>query len=164
MDFMSTVFKTTAATNPNIIGGALHPGILGTIMGIRASQAEVAGLEASASAEDRAARVEELKGKQEANAIRDRLIRTLAQNNAAAGGSGIDVSSGTIQTGIRENIGQAERELSVSRFDAGVAAGERRNRALLLRNEAKGVKLAGQGRAFTQLFEMGARTAGRGAA
>ena len=164
MDFMSTVFKTTAIAGPTAGLGALNPGTIGIIMGYRASQAEAAGLEASASMEERAARVEELKGKQEANAIRDRLIRTLAQNNAAAGGSGIDISSGTIQTGIRENIGQGERELSVSRFDAGVAAAERRNRALLLRNEAKGVKLAGKARAATQLFEMDSKAASLGAA
>ncbi len=85
--------------------------------------------------EDQNARVEELRGKRQANALRQELLESIAANNASAGSAGIDIQSGSVRGANEASIRNANRELSVIRGDSAIRAAQLRSRARMLRDQ-----------------------------
>lgn len=99
---------------------------------------------------------EVLRGEQEANRVREALIRTLAANNAARGAAGIDLSGSpeTLDLALAE---QAERELAVLRDNAALRAAQSRASADLSRLQGRAALLGGIGSAAGSLFRYAER-------
>ena len=134
----------------------------GALSNIRAGQASAAALETEARFETFRAGQEQTKGQQEQNAIREKLLRTLAQNRAAAGASGISLDSGSVETVMNESIAAANRELSITRQNADIAASSRSARADQLRLSASAARSGGVGRAAFGLLDAAYRERRRG--
>lgn len=134
----------------------------GALENIRAGQAAAAATETEARFESFRAGQEMTAGQQEQNAIREKLLRTLAQNRAAAGASGITLDSGSVDTVINESINAANRELEISRQNATIAASARQSRADQLRLSAQSARAGGVGRAAFGLLDAVYRSKRRG--
>lgn len=93
---------------------------------------------------------EALRGEQEANRVREALLRTLASNNAARAAAGLDIA-GTPLTVDEEVTRQAERELRVVAGNAAIREAEARATASLRRSSARLSLLAGLGQGAGQL-------------
>jgi len=159
----------SAATTLPLIGRVTLDDILaggatafGALSNIRAGQASAAALETEARFETFRAGQEQTKGQQEQNAIREKLLRTLAQNRAAAGASGITLDSGSVQTVMNESIAAANRELSITRDNAAIAGAARAARADQLRLSAGAARSGGVGRAAFGLLDAAMRERRRG--
>lgn len=68
------------------------------------------------------ARAEEIKGKQQANAIRENLRRTIASQNAAFAARGISPQSGTPVVLGRESRAAAMNDIDIARFNSDIAS------------------------------------------
>jgi len=134
----------------------------GALANIRAGQATAAAAETEARFETFRAGQEQTQGQQQANAIREKLLRTIAQNRAAAGASGIDVGSGSVDTVINESIAAANRELDITRQNATIASSARQSRADQLRLSASAARSGGVGRAAFGLLDSAYRSRRRG--
>jgi len=99
---------------------------------------------------------EALRGEQEANRVREALLRTLASNNAARAAAALDVS-GTPATVDEEVMAQAERELRVVAGNAAVRAAEARAAAALRQSAARVSLLSGLGQAGGSLVSAAER-------
>lgn len=159
----------SAATTLPLVGSVTLDDILaggatafGALANIRAGQASAAALETEARFETFRAGQEQTKGQQEQNAIREKLLRTLAQNRAAAGASGITLDSGSVQTVMDESIAAANRELNVLRGNTEIASAARTSRADQLRSSAAAARSGGVGRAAFGLLDSAMRERRRG--
>lgn len=149
----------TVGLDDVLSGGATA---FGALANIRAGQASAAAAETEARFETFRAGQEQTAGQQQANAIREKLLRTIAQNRAAAGASGITLDSGNVQTVINESIDAANRELDITRQNATMAAAARQSRADQLRLSAQAARSGGVGRAAFGLLDAAYRSKRRG--
>lgn len=96
-------------------------------MDLRARDLQRQGQQAETEAEiaDFNARQALIQGTEESNALRDKLIKTLAAQNAAFAASGVSLDSGSPVDVGQQTVSDAERELRISRSNTIVAAGGR---------------------------------------
>lgn len=125
----------------------------GALSSVRAGQMQEASLLQEAEVESLRGRQEQVKGLQEGNLIRERLIRTLAQQNAAAGASGVSLNSGSIENAMIQARADAERSLSVVRGDADISSGIRGNNVTRLRAMSGAARLKGDSSAAFGLLD-----------
>lgn len=97
---------------------------------------------------------EEVRGKQEANDITDRMIQTIAAQRLAFASQGIDIGFGTPVSITESSRNLANRQLSVTRDDALTRMLTARRQAYALKSEAGNVLASGK------LTAGGYRTAG----
>lgn len=98
------------------------------------------------------ARSEEIAGMQAANATRQRLLETLAAQNAAYAASGAALD-GTPQDVMVQTQSDGERELSIMRSQTAMNAGARRMQAGIYGQQATSAIVQGFGRAAGTLFD-----------
>lgn len=134
----------------------------GALANIRAGQASEAAAETEARFESFRAGQEQTAGQQQANAIREKLLRTIAQNRAAAGASGITLDSGNVTNVINESINAANRELDITRQNTSTAVAARQSRADQLRLSARAARTSGVARAAFGLLDSAYRSKRRG--
>ena len=141
----------SGVTADDVISGTATA--FGALSSFRAAQFDEQRFQMQSDLETFRGRQEALKGRQETVSIRDRLIRTLARNNAAAGASGIDLSSGSVRGGIEGAIRSANREISVTRSNAALKRAARLTQARQLRLEAKAARARGSQDVFFGLLD-----------
>jgi hypothetical protein len=113
---------------------------------------QAAALRSQAEMEKFNARSEEIAGMQAANATRQRLLETLAAQNAAFAASGVTLD-GTPQDVMVQTQSDGDRELSIVRSQSDMNAGARRMQAGIYGQQATGAIVQGFGRAAGTLFD-----------
>jgi hypothetical protein len=156
---------TTAATAGLLgqAGGITLGGVLSSALALSSAGMTLGGalsqqrmLSAQAEWSDFNATSEQLRGEQEANRVRDALVRTLASNNAGRAAAGVDLSGSALDVDA-EAAAQAEREVSIVRGNAAARAGSASAGAQSQRVGANAALLSGAGQAASSLFTYGQR-------
>jgi hypothetical protein len=135
------------------IGSVLSFGsAIGSIMG---GGQEAAVYKAQAKQSELAARTEELKGRDQANKIRDSLRATLASQNAAFAARGISLNSGTPLNLANQSKTQASMDIETAQFGSTMAAEAERGTAQQQRMSASSARTKGYMGAATSLYKGG---------
>lgn len=149
----ATLASTAAVAEPFSFGlreaFAAGSGLLKIVGGFRQS----AALNSQANFEEYNARNEEIAGMQQANEARARMLKALAQQNAAFGASGSDIGSGDPVTVMDQVRADGERELNTIRDQSIMRAGGRRFQAGQLREQGTSAIVSGFGGAAGTLFD-----------
>lgn len=159
----SAATATTAATAATAglfgTGGAFSLGAtlstLGTIGGIAGTVSSALSAGAVSKSEAKLAefnaKQEEIRGKEEANAIKSDVARALASANARGAASGIDISSGSPVTAQKEALRDANEALSTAGTNAKLRAETDRQRAAIARARGRNAVRSGAVRASSIL-------------
>lgn len=107
-------------------------------------------------------RVAAANAKKEENVAREQLLRDLASTNAAAGSAGIQLTSGTVESGREDAFRQASRELSTIRTTEQIQQAGRRQKIQKLRVDASVAKRTGRRDAIIGLTSAASRGLRRG--
>lgn len=156
------VEAATAATIGTAVSGlgtllSVGTGIAGAISSSNqsAAQAELARLAAQSGTIT--AEMEILRGQQEANRIRENMLKTLATQRARYAGAGIVLDSGTPATVQEATTEEADRETQIIQTNAGmraatarIAAANQEARANLLDDQADSLLWGGIGSALSR--------------
>jgi hypothetical protein len=137
-----------------VLNTALALGSAGLSLGGGLAQARA--LQAQSQWQEFEAGQELLRGEQEANRVREALLRTLASNNAARAAAGVELSGSALDVDA-EAAAAAERELSIVGSNAAARAGATRASAVASRAAASGAILSGIGGAAGSLFNYASR-------
>lgn len=137
-----------------VLSSALALGSAGLSLGGGLSQARA--LEAQGQWQDFQAGQEELRGAQEANRVRDTLLRTLASNNAGRAAAGVELSGSALDVDA-EAAAAAEREVSIVGNNAAARAGAARGSAQGARVSGNAALIGGAGQAASGLFNYASR-------
>jgi len=86
---------------------------ISAIAGIASAGMSVIGGQQQQAQAQYQARIAELQGRQQAIAVTDELIQTMAMNNASAAASGLQ-STGSVEEAQKQNIIKASEELSIN--------------------------------------------------
>ena len=97
------------------------------------------------------AKQEEIRGLEEANAIKHDVARALASSNARGAASGISISSGSPVTAQKEALSDANNALSTAGTNAKLRAETERVRAGLARSRGRNAVRSGTSRAASIL-------------
>lgn len=114
--------------------------IFGTIAGASAAKGQSA---IQARQAELTARSEEVRGQEEANAIKRDVARALASSNARGAASGIDISSGSPVTAQKEALSDANNALSTAGTNAKLRAETARIRSSLYRQRGRNAVRSG---------------------
>jgi hypothetical protein len=156
---------TTAATTGLIgYGGSVTlGGVLSTALALGSAGLSLGGglaqsraLQAQSQWQEFQAGQEVLRGEQEANRVRETLLRTLASNNAGRAAAGVELSGSAVDVDA-EAAAAAERELAIVGNNAAARAGSARASALASRASASGALIGGIGGAAGSLFNYATR-------
>lgn len=134
----------------------------GVLSELKAADLEAGVFEQKAELEKLQAEIEAINGKAAENDARERMIRAMSQNIAAASSSGIDLGSGTIQTGIQEIQKRGRREIDLERTNKAINVAARRSQAAQFRLQAAASKKTGRTRAAFGLLDFARNRAIRG--
>lgn len=118
-------------------------------------------LESRSRRETIKAKQAEVEGLQQQNQITARLLDTLAAQEAAFAASGIDISSGTAESGREESREQASRRLSTARSNKRLNRLSRRARSRSLLLAAGNARAAGATEAIGDVASFGLNEANR---
>lgn len=142
------------------VGGFLSgtAAIFGAVSSIEAGKAESARAQFEAGQLQVEGQQAAANAKKEENEAREALLRTLASTNAAAGAAGIDIGSGTVESGRQEAFRQANREISTVRSDNEIQQLQRRGKIAQLRIDASTARRAGRLDAAFGLTDAAARS------
>lgn len=159
-----------SAAASSVVSLASTIGTIGTLLsgGFTALQflskanATAGSSEAQARALEIQARQEEIRGIQESNVIKQRTLRALATNNAAAGARGIDISSGSFKDVQAEIQRQSDMQLSITRGDSEASSLSDYISASNKRSDAAYEQQSGIFGAGASLFETAFRASARG--
>jgi hypothetical protein len=143
-----------SVTLGGVLSSALALGSAGMTLGGALNQQRM--LSAQAEWSDFNATSEQLRGEQEANRVRDTLLRTLASNNAGRAAAGVDLSGSAIDLDA-DAAAQAEREVSIVRGNAAARAGSTSAGAQSQRVGANAALIGGLGQAGGSLFNYAQR-------
>jgi hypothetical protein len=113
--------------------------------------AQARALQGQAQWQDFQAQQEMLRGEQQANRVREALLRTLASNNAGRAAAGVELSGSALDVDAAA-AAAAERELAIVSNNAAAQAAARRASALASREAANTAMLEGIGKAAGSLF------------
>lgn len=108
------------------------------------------------------AKQEEIRGLEEASAIKRDVARAIASANARGAASGIDVSSGSPVTAQKQALTDANSAWSTAGTNAKLRAETERVRAQIARQRGRNAVRAGQGQAVSILGNFAADQADRG--
>lgn len=139
-------------------GSLLSAGLSGgsAFGSILAGYQQQAVFKAQATQSSMAARAEELKGRQQADKIRNALLSTLASQRAAFGARGLAPSSGTFRTISGESATQASRDIDIAQFGAAYASETERMQAKQYKMQGKQAVVQGYASAAAQAARMAA--------
>lgn len=115
---------------------------------IQAGRQEKAALDLQARQSDLAARQEKLRGKQQAQLIRDQLSRDLASQNALFAARGGLAGEGSAQAARGAATTEASRDIRIAQFDAGQRTTQKLIEADQYRAEGSAAQLIGVSRAI----------------
>jgi hypothetical protein len=134
--------------------------LLGTVLtGASAGLSVLSGLRTSAAMRGQAsiadfnARQQTVQGLAEGNRVRETMLRTLAAQNAAFGGRGFDLGSGTPVTLADETTAAARRQIETATDNAAIVGGQQQLTAQALRSQATGAAVGGFARAGFSLLD-----------
>lgn len=150
----------SAITALDVISGAATA--FGALSAIRAGEEDESADLLAAQQEDQNARFAALDAKIEENNARDKMIKAYAQNIAAASESGIDIGSGTVQTGLGEIARRGNREINVARVKGDIEISNRVRQAAELRMRANNSKTRGYRDAAFGVLDQARRQMQRG--
>ena len=147
-------------------------GFAGVLSGVGAVFGAVSSIEAGRTAAANAdferdqllveGKISAANAKKTENDIRENLLKNLAATNAAAASSGIQITSGSVESGREAAFRQANRELSTTQSNEQIQAANRRSRAAKLRIDADVAKKAGKRDAVVGLTLAASRELRRG--
>ena len=147
-------------------------GFAGVLAGVGAVFGAVSSIEAGNTAAKNAdferdqllveGKITSANAKKAENDARENLLANLASTNAAAGASGISITSGTVESGREAAFRQANRELSTTRTDEQIQAANRRAKTAKLRTDADVAKKVGRRDAVVGLTLAASRELRRG--
>lgn len=135
-----TAAQSAAATTSLLQTAFTGLGVLGAISG---GFSESNAYKLEAKQQELAARAEEVKGRQQAIAVQDKLRRVLASQNAAFAARGISAQSGTPIVLGNQSIAQARNDLDIARFDSASAVTGYKLQASQSRSAASRAKVSG---------------------
>jgi hypothetical protein len=138
--------KIAGASLLKIAGGNLLSGLLtgaSAFSSIQAGNMQMDILNAQARQADLNARMETLKGKQQALTIRKQLDKDLASMNATFAARGVLAGEGTAAAAEEESRRNAEEDINIARFGAEMGAESDRMQAQQYRMEAGAARSAG---------------------
>jgi hypothetical protein len=140
------------------LGGVLNTALaLGSAgLSLGGGLAQSRAMQAQAQWQDFQAGQETLRGEQEANRVRETLLRTLASNNAGRAAAGVELSGSALDVDA-EAAAAAERELSIVSGNAAARAGAARSSAQSARISGNAALLGGVGQAAGSLFNYASR-------
>lgn len=133
--------------------------LFSTITGSKAAEAQS---ESEARLAEFNAKQEEIRGREEANAIKQDVARAIASANARGAASGISISSGSPVKASQEALRDANNALSTAGTNAKIRAETDRVRAQISRNRGRNAVRAGQSRAVSILGDFTQTQADRG--
>lgn len=146
-------FMQTAST----LGSAM--GIFSTLAG---GGAENKMYEQQARWEEIRARQEQIKGMQEANAIKEDLVKNIASANARGAASGIDITSGSPVTAVQQATQDANDAMSLAKANAATNADVSRANASTYRAKGKNAIRSSRSRAIGLASDFAMRQGDRG--
>jgi hypothetical protein len=144
-----------AVTASEIIQGSAQA--FGILSSLRSGQAQEAALKTQGRVEEVNAKASMVKAKTDENTARERLITTLAKNTAAAGASGVDLSSGSVVGAQEKAVTQANREMDLIRSGGELTSEQHLLQASILRQQAKSARLQGDAGAYFGLLDFAAK-------
>lgn len=100
-----------------------------------------------------AAQQEELRGREQADKIRQALQRTLASQNATFAARGISPNSGTPRVIANESRSEASRDIELARFGAGQSAFKHSSEAGQYVVSSRSARLSGFGSALNNIYK-----------
>jgi len=156
-EIAGAAYGTTAPalTASEIIQGSAQA--FGVLSSLRSGQAQEAALKTQGRVEEVNAKAAMVKAKTDENTARERLIATLAKNTAAAGASGVDLSSGSVVGAQDKAVAQANREIDVIRSGGELTSEQHLLQAHILRQQAKSARLTGDAGAYFGLLDYAAK-------
>ena len=134
-----------------MIGSTIFSG-LSSIMGGMAQQDQ---LDAQARMESFNAKQELIRGREEANQVRENLARSLATAQATGAAQGIDISSGSPETLAFQAMQDADESIQSIRRNARIGSATKRMSAQALRAKGKSAKTSGFVRGLSSLAKAG---------
>ncbi len=152
----------SAITALDIISGVATA--FGVLSSINEGQQEADLLELQAREKDENAQIAALNAKIDENDAREKMIKALSQNIAAAGASNLDLSSGTIQTGLGEIARKGNQEIDIKRATGDIEIKQKVRQATQLRIQAAASKRRGFQDAAFGLLDFGRKQLQRGKA
>lgn len=155
----STTAATAATAGLFGVGGSFSLGAtlstlgtVGSIFGaIQGGQAAKAQSESEARMNEFNAKQEEIRGLEEANAIKQDVARAIASANARGAASGIDISSGSPVKASQEAIRDANRAWNTAGTNAKIRAESEKVRAQIARQRGRNAVRSGQTKAVSIL-------------
>jgi hypothetical protein len=138
-----------SVTLGGVLSSALALGSAGLSLG--GGLAQQRAMSAQADWQNFNAGQEQLRGEQEANRVRDTLLRTLASNNAGRAAAGVELSGSALDVDA-EAAAAAEREVSIVSGNAAARAGSARASAQGARVSGNAALIGGAGQAAAGLF------------
>lgn len=127
----------------------------------RAGEQQARSLELQALDAEGNVGIEEVRGLERRNSIKQSLVAALGERDVAAAASGVDLSFGTPVIARREAIEEGERALTLDRQTENLRVARLRERAASYRQLASEARAGGLARASIAALEGGARIAGR---
>lgn len=169
---LGTAGTATAAATTGLFGAAgafsfmQTASTLGTLFSVgdmlMSGQAENAAYKTQAKYDELRSRQELLRGKQEGNAIKGELVKSIAEANARGASSGIDITSGSPVTAVRAAIDDANTAWSISRENATVNSQASEQNAYMSRQRGKNAVRSSRSQAQGLLSDFASRQYDRG--
>lgn len=145
--FLGTAGTATAAGTAGLFGAAgafsfmQTASTLGTMFSIGstlfAGDAENQTAQQEARWMDIRARQEQIRGQQEATAIKNSLVKSIASSNAKGAAAGIDISSGSPVTAVQAAMNDANDAYSLAKDNAAGAAEAYQQNAYMSRQQGR---------------------------
>lgn len=156
---------TAAGTGSSISASSIVSGgvqAFGTLASIRAGQINSQMLKGQARDSELQGKAEYVQGLQDANEARERLLKTLAQQNAAAGAGGLSLEGGSIERGRELAFQEGNRQIDSAKKGASNARDAREAQGAGLRLSARSERTAGAARGAVGLLNAYDRSTKRG--
>jgi len=142
-----------------MIGSTIFSG-LSSIMGGMAQKGQ---MDAQAQMESFNAKQELIRGREEANQVRENLARSLATAQATGAAQGIDISSGSPETLAFQAMQDADDSIQSIRRNARIGSATKRMSAKALKSKGKSAKTSGFVRGLSSLAKAGGQLSDAGA-
>lgn len=155
-----TSFLPSLSTTASILSGGAT--IASVLAANRAGEEKAAALEMQASDAETNTQVENLQGIQRRASIKQSLLQTIGERDAATAASGVDLTFGTPQLARSEAITAGERALSLDQNTQNFNVARLRERAANYRMMASSARSGALGSAAALALEGGAKLMRRG--
>lgn len=119
---------------------------IGSVLG--AGEADNSAAEMDARWMEIRSRQEQIRGQQEATAIKESLVKAIATSNARGAASGIDITSGSPVTAVQASIDDANKAWTVAKNNAATNAEVYQQNAYMARQQGKNAVRSARTQAF----------------